>query len=129
MKIFELSKKDSDQDFMSYSQQRGCRFYSHSKNSMIYAENYQFTNAVCLREAEDVDYCKTITNVVHHNGTVKTATIVGSLGYLWSTLIAPLWSLLSKPLKVKQVKDAIQLTQPIMEATPTNSIQVLKGKS
>ena len=61
---------------------RGCRFYNHSKNSMIYAENYQFTNAVCLREAEDVDYCKTIINVVHHNGAVKTATIVGNFAII-----------------------------------------------
>ena len=129
LKIFELSKKDSDQHFLSYGQQRGCRFYNHSKNSMIYAENYQFTNAVCLREAEDVDYCRTIINVVHRNGAVKTAAIVGSLGFLWSTLIAPLWSLLSKPLKLKQVKDAVQLTQPMMETSPVSCIKLLKGET
>ena len=121
LKIFELTKKDSDMEFMSYAQQRGCRFYNHSRNSMIYAKNYEFTNAVCAREADDVDYCKVITDVVHDNGPVKTAAIVGSLGYVWSTLIAPLWSLLSKPLKVKELKETI------VTAIPVTSLETLQG--
>ena len=105
--LFKLSKLDSEQTFKPIMQQRGCRFYCDANNSMVYAENYEFINLFVDREKEDNDYCSDLNDAAAEHGAVKLAAIVGALGLVWSTAIAPIWSLISKPIKIKELKKLI----------------------
>ena len=127
VKLFRLSKLDSNQQFQSYLQKRGCRFYCDSKNSMLYSYNFEFTNAFCEREKDDFDYCNQIVEIINRDGAVKIAALVGTLGFLWSTMMAPIWSALSKPTSVKSVKTIITKVQKLKNATSDTVISDLKG--
>ena len=95
---------------------------------MVYSMNYEFTNMFCEREKDDNLCCKQICDTVATVGEDKLAALTGSLGFIWSTMIAPIWSLLSKPLPVTEVKDVVKKAQSLKLSTPATVIQDLKGK-
>ena len=118
---------DSEQHFKNYMQKRGCRFYCYSNNAMVYSMNYQFTNMFCEREKDDNIYCNQIIETVNKCGEDNIAALTGCLGYVWSTFIAPIWSILSKPLPVKNIKAVVEKAQSMQLSRPATVVEDLKG--
>ena len=89
--------------------------------------NYHYTNMLCEREKDDNGYCNQITETVNKCGEDNIAALTGCLGYMWSKFIAPIWSILSKPLQVKKVKAVVEKAQSMQLSRPATVIEDLKG--
>ena len=94
---------------------------------MIYSMNYHYTNMFCEREKDDNIYCNQISETVNKCGEDNIAALTGCLGFIWSTYIAPIWSILSKPLPVKNIKAVVAKAQSMQLSTPSSVIEDLKG--
>ena len=94
---------------------------------MIYSMNYHYTNMFCEREKDDNIYCNQISETVNKCGEDNIAALTGCLGFIWSTYIAPIWSILSKPLPVKNIKAVVEKAQSMQLSTPSSVIEDLKG--
>ena len=80
-----------------------------------------------ITRKDDNIYCNQISETVNKCGEDNIAALTGCLGFIWSTYIAPIWSILSKPLPVKNIKAVVEKAQSMQLSTPSSVIEDLKG--